>query len=310
MISRRNIRIKVMQVLYTMKAMNGGEEVKSDPVAILRKNIDQTGALFIYLIYFITEVARYAEINARNRASRNIVTEDDLHVNIKIAGNQLLWNILESENFKSAVKLAKPELLIDRDLIKKIYTELTQSELYKKYTAELHRDKLSEKDILLYIFTDFMLPSENFISHLEENFSNWDDDAELMELLVPAFLHKPSAYNLLEIADSEKWKFGRELLLTTIEKETYLTTLIEPKLKNWDKERIAMLDMILMQMGVSEFLYFETIPPKVTINEYIDIAKEYSTAQSGQFVNGILDGIHKELVEKNTLHKTDFKQKA
>ena len=86
--------------------------------------------------------------------------------------------------------------------------------------------------------------------------------------------------------------------------------LIKPKLKNWDPERIALLDMLLMQMGVCEFLFFETIPPKVTINEYIDIAKEYSTEQSGQFVNGILDNIHKELVQGEKLHKTDYKKKT
>ena len=84
--------------------------------------------------------------------------------------------------------------------------------------------------------------------------------------------------------------------------------MIIPKLKNWDPERIAQLDMIMMKMGVAEFLYFETIPPKVTINEYIDLAKEYSTQQSGQFVNGILDNIHKELVQQNKMHKIDYKK--
>ena len=82
---------------------------------------------------------------------------------------------------------------------------------------------------------------------------------------------------------------------------------IKPKLKNWDADRIAVLDMILMKMGVCEFLFFETIPPKVTINEYIDLAKEYSTQQSGQFVNGILDNIHKDLANENKLHKVSFK---
>ena len=95
-----------------------------------------------------------------------------------------------------------------------------------------------------------------------------------------------------------------------IDKKDYLSEVIKPKLKNWDPERIAMLDMILMQLGVCELLYFETIPPKVTINEYIDIAKEYSTEQSGHFVNGILDNIHKELLSQNKIHKTDFKHKA
>ena len=87
-----------------------------------------------------------------------------------------------------------------------------------------------------------------------------------------------------------------------------LQSLIKPKLKNWDSERIALLDMILMKMGVAEFLYFETIPPKVTINEYIDLAKDYSTSQSGQFVNGILDNIHKELVQEGKMKKVEYRK--
>jgi len=98
------------------------------------------------------------------------------------------------------------------------------------------------------------------------------------------------------------------LLECVNDKKAYCLELIKPKLKNWDPERIALLDMILMKMGVAEFLYFETIPPKVTINEYIDLAKEYSTPQSGQFVNGILDNIHKELVAEGKMQKVDYKK--
>ena len=105
----------------------------------------------------------------------------------------------------------------------------------------------------------------------------------------------------------DKWEFAKVLLQTVIDKNEVIMDLIKPKLKNWDADRIATLDMILMQMGIVEFLYFETIPPKVTINEYIDLAKEYSTPQSGQFVNGILDNIHKELVKDEKMHKINFK---
>ena len=97
------------------------------------------------------------------------------------------------------------------------------------------------------------------------------------------------------------------LLKTVLEKNEYCLEIIKPKLKNWDSERIAALDMILMKMGVCELLYFETIPTKVTINEYIDLAKEYSTEQSGHFVNGILDNIHKELAAENKIIKKNFK---
>jgi len=120
-------------------------------------------------------------------------------------------------------------------------------------------------------------------------------------------ISKPQTVNFQEIISKDKWEFAKGLLQTVIDKKEVLMDLIKPKLKNWDPERIATLDMILMQMGVCEFLYFETIPPKVSINEYIDLAKEYSTPQSGQFVNGILDNIHKELVQENKMHKVNFK---
>jgi len=152
-----------------------------------------------------------------------------------------------------------------------------------------------------------MLPSEAFTSHIEENFSNWDDDAEMMNQLMLSYLQKPGSFNLQEMVSKEKWDFAKNLLATTQSKHEYALELIKPKLKNWDAERIAVLDMILMEMGVCELLFFETIPTKVTINEYIDLAKAYSTPQSGHFVNGILDNIHKELTSQNKIHKISFK---
>jgi len=296
-----------MQELY---AQQSGETVEKNAVANLQKQLEQTRQLFFYLLWFITEVARYAETDARIRASKNLPTEYDKNVNTKIAGNQLLWQILESESFKKESGARKIEFSDTKEQVKKIYDALVASDEYQKYIRVNGRDKRSEKDILLFIFTDLMLPNEIFINHVEENFTNWDDDAEMMNQLIQNYLQKPGSYNIQQMIGEEKWKFAKDLLLTTREKSDYALELIKPKLKNWDFERIATLDMILMQMGVCEFLYFETIPPKVTINEYIDIAKEYSTQQSGQFVNGILDSIHKDLITQNKIHKVDFKQKA
>ena len=122
------------------------------------------------------------------------------------------------------------------------------------------------------------------------------------------YIQKPGTYNFKLMMTLDKQEFAKNLLQTVLEKGSHLQSMITPKLKNWDPERIALLDMIMMKMGVAEFLYFETIPPKVTINEYIDLAKEYSTAQSGQFVNGILDNIHKELVQEGKMQKVDYKK--
>jgi N utilization substance protein B len=309
MISRRNIRVKVMQLLYMIESGDNSISFKN-PVSQLQKHLDQTSDLFVYLIYFITEVARYAETSSANRAAKNLPSQEDLNVNIKIAGNEILWQILEADSYKKAIEQYKPALKIDRDLLKKVYIDLTKSEKYIEYTQEQSRDKGKEKEILKLIFTAFMLPNEDFITHIEELYANWDDDAEMIDQLVLNYLHKPTSYDLQQMIGSEKWEFAKTLLSTTIDKKEYTAELIKPKLKNWDAERIAALDMILMRLGVCELLYFETIPTKVTINEYIDLAKEYSTPQSGQFVNGILDNIHKEFMDKGEIHKVNFKNKS
>ena len=294
-----------MQTLYSLEAQENTKPGEAQK--ILQKHFDHSRQLLVYIIFFLTEIARYAETDSARRSSKHLPSELDKNVNVKLAGNQLLWNILEQESYRKALKQEKPELTDSGELVRKLYIELRESEPYRKYISAEIRDKKQEKEILEYIFNDFLLPHEAFESHLEESFSNWSDDAEMMQKLVSGYLNKISAFNFQEIISPDKAKFARDLLEAALEKKDVTLELIKPKLKNWDAERIATLDMILMQMGVCEFLYFETIPPKVTINEYIDLAKDYSTPQSGQFVNGILDNIHKELVQEDKMHKVNFK---
>ncbi|HXB95753.1 MAG TPA: transcription antitermination factor NusB [Puia sp.] len=306
MISRRNIRVKVMQTLYTVEAQEGTTK-PGEPVRILQKHFDQSRQLLSYLLHFIIEMARYAETDARVRASKHLPSTEDLNVNIKLAGNEYLWKMLEDASLKKALDADKPHLQDNRELIRKLYHELAASEEYHRYIHEKGRDKKTERDMLEFIFSDLMLSNENFLNHVEELFSNWDDDGEMISQIVMSYIAKPGSVPFQELISKEKFEFGRLLLETVLDKKEVILDIIRPRLKNWDPERIATLDMILMQMGVVEFLYFETIPPKVTINEYIDLAKDYSTPQSGQFVNGILDNIHKELVRDDKMHKVDFR---
>lgn len=307
MISRRNIRVKVMQTLYTLSTLEN--EVKpGEPVKLLQRHFDQSKDLLTYLTFFLTEVAGYAETDAYIRSNKHLPTKEDLNVNTKIAGNEVLWKIKENASFQQELGKAKPEQRLDKELVRKMYHRLVDTPQYKDYIKTNERIHGQEREILEFILNELMLEDEIFISHIEENFINWDDDADMVVQTLRNFLQKTSAANFAEVISADKWEFAKSLLTTFRDKEKHLETYIIPKLKNWDPERIAALDMIIMKLGVAEFLYFETIPPKVTINEYIDIAKEYSTQQSGQFVNGILDNIHKELVEQNKLHKTDFKK--
>jgi len=307
MISRRNIRVKVMQTLYVIDTKD--QDLKPGEAArLLQKQFDLTRQLLVYNIHFLTELARYAEIDAHQRASKHLPSAEDLNVNTKLAGNEIIWKIIEDSSYQKALSEDMIAAMLDKDMVRKFYLELTEKPEYQQYIHAEGRQTKSEKDILQFIFSDLLLPNEAYTDHLEEIFSNWDDDCDMINMLVMSYIHKPGSFNFQEMLTKDKWQYAKSLTETVLDKKDVSMDLITPKLKNWDPERIATLDMIMMQMGVCELLYFETIPAKVTINEYIDLAKEYSTPQSGQFVNGILDNIHKDLVKENKLHKVNFKK--
>ena len=296
-----------MQTLYTLSTLENDVK-RGEPQKLLQQHFDQTRSLLVYLTWFLTEVARYAETEAHKRAHKHLPSAEDLNVNTKIAGNETLWKILEDASLKEQINKDKPALRTDTELIRKTYLEFVETPEYKAYITKQARDKQEEKKIMEFILNDMMLAKESFIAHIEENFSGWNDDGEMVVQLLAAYIQKPGSYNYNQLISPDKELFAKELLRTVLDKAQHLQDIIIPKLKNWDPDRIALLDMILMKMGVAEFLYFETIPPKVTINEYIDLAKDYSTQQSGQFVNGILDNIHKELVQQGKMQKVDYKK--
>lgn len=296
-----------MQTLYTLATLEK-EVMPGEPAKLLQRHFDQTTDLLVYLIHFFTEIAAYAETDSFVRSSKHLPTYEDLNVNTKLAGNEILWRIKEDVAYIAQVGLVKPQLKLDKELVKRFYLQLIETPEYKKYISSPERNIQEEKAILNFILENLLLPSELFEAHLDELFINLNDDSDMTIQLLKSYINKPGSLNFREMVSPDKMQFAKSLLRTVLEKNEHLEELIVPKLKNWDAERIAILDMILMKMGVAEFLYFDTIPPKVTINEYIDLAKEYSTQQSGQFVNGILDNIHKELVQQGKLHKTDFRK--
>lgn len=296
-----------MQTLYTMDSLENLTK-PGEPQKVLQSHFDQSRSLLVYLIWFLTEVARFAEKDSHKRASKHLPTTEDLNVNTKIAGNEILWKMLEDAALQEQFAKDKPQLKADTELVRRIYLAFSETPEYKAYINTSAREKADEKKIIEFILNDMMLANENFVSHIEENFTNWDDDGEMLVQLLVGYIQKPGSLQFKQLISPDKEEFAKSLLRTVIEKAEHLQTIIIPRLKNWDPERIALLDMILMKMGVAEFLYFETIPPKVTINEYIDLAKEYSTQQSGQFVNGILDNIHKELTQEGKMQKTDYKK--
>ena len=303
MMNRRNIRIKVMQVLYMLET-----EVPTAPKALLQKEFDKTRNLFVFLVHLLHQVALFAEVEANQRASKNLPNQADLSVNTKLAGNLLVWQTLEMESFKAALEVVKPAQYIDDQIVKSIFRQLADSNEYQLYINDQSREKGKEKEMIKFIFGTIIMGSERFIDYIEERFSNWEDEGDIIIGFILNYIQKPAQIDFMDLVGDEKMKFATYLLQTAIEKKNITEEIIIPKLKNWDPERIALIDMILLRLGVCELVYFDTIPTKVSINEYIDLAKDYSTEQSGHFVNGILDSIHKEMMAAGKIHKISHKK--
>lgn len=307
MISRRNIRVKVMQTLYTLHAAqpDNNDIATTLGLKILNEKLALSLELFTTTIAYVASIAQYAEIDARFRSSKYVPTEADKNVNTKIAGNEFIWKTLSNETYQQ--KLTSSNILqgVDQDWVKKLYQQLCTSDLYQAYIAVEGRDAKSEKAIIRYIWTELIINNEDFQSYLQDEISGWEDDKEMIYILMDNFFKNSASINFMALLTGEKLEYAKNLLVTAIEKADYCMELIEPKLINWESDRVAQIDLILLRLGLCELLYFETIPTKVTINEYIEIAKQYSTPQSGHFVNAVLDKILKDLEKDKKISKQD-----
>jgi len=311
MISRRNIRVKVMQSLYASEAMLEAttEQIpayQGKALQLLRQSINDAADLFALNLLYMIRIAQYSETDARNRSSKYLPSQDDLNVNTKLAGNTFIREILGNSSFDEKIRESKLGQAIEQDRVKKMYQSLTTTDAYRTYISEESRNRHSERTIMQHIWNQ-MLEDEIFQEYLHDEWTNWDDDRDMIVILMGNLLRNHKNVNFLHFISEDKNDYAVQLVRTTIDKSDYCMNLIAPRLKNWDTDRVATIDIILLKMGICEFLYFPTIPTKVTINEYIEIAKNYSTPQSGQFINGVLDNLLKEFTTQNSIHKTAWK---
>ncbi|HET8574115.1 MAG TPA: transcription antitermination factor NusB [Edaphocola sp.] len=311
-----------MQALYANEIGRQPEENASEPERsvlvskeitgqiqkakkLLHEKIDRSSALFNLLLSYLGEVSYYAQTEARQRAAKYLATAEDKNVSTKLSDNLVIRALWENEAFQEVRERQNINGFIREEWVKKLFRQLAATGAYTEYIEEAGQERSSDKAILKYLWEEVILVNEAFMSDLADEWTNWEDDREMMEILIGNFFSKPGAVKFRHFISEEKSEYAGSLIKTVIEKNDYLLEVIQTKLKNWEAERIAQIDLVLLKMGVSEFLYFPTIPEKVTINEYIDIAKHYSTEQSGQFVNGILDNLRKDLTAENKIRKID-----
>lgn len=310
MISRRSVRVKVMQTVY-------GYERSEDALPAtfkksLQANIHSVKDLYIYLLYSIREVANEVERVSKIKASKFLPTAEDKSYSTKILSNVFILGLNHDKDFSK--ELSK-NLQLDHfdDTVRiHLYKAFVESDAYNEYVQsdeEFNFEK--DRKIIDFLFNDIMLSNELYLEHVEDVFPSWEDDAEFVVGAVREVIKKSKDAVKLHLDKTalkgkflELSEFADQLFEKVITSKDELSSEIEPYLKNWEMDRIAVLDLIMIRMSLTEFTDFPSIPLKVTMNEYIDIAKDYSSPKSKDFVNGVLDKMMKDMTKKGIIVKT------
>jgi len=309
MLNRRHLRVKVLQALYAYHQTNGGD-IKIHEKNLLQ-SIDKVYEMYIWMLSLISEVVGYAEDDARERANKHLPTKEDLNPDLKILTNRFYLSLGNNKEYLTALKRYKVEWSFEPELVKTLFIILKNSPEYTEYLQKTGDTIQTDKDIIKFIFKRVILKSSLAEQVFEDKFIVWPVDKDVLQALI-AKTFKNFAFDDFEknkLAEvTGNWEEDREfivnLLHENIRHDKQYQEMINAKTQNWEPDRIAMMDTMLMKMAITEFLDFPSVPVKVTINEYLEISKEFSTPKSNSFLNGILDKILIELKEQNKIKKT------
>lgn len=297
-----------MQTLYAYK---GGESDDfSKDQKFLLFSINNMYNLYLLLISLLPEVRKRAEKDLLKKQQKYLATPEDKDPNRKFINNQLLKllsNNVELKNQLESHKINNWEL--DDEYVDIIFKAIRSSDLYKDYMKTRVSDFKEDKQFVIDLFKEILAPNDKLYEYIEDKNLTWLDDLPTVNTTILKLLRKakptssdshfvPKLYK-----EEDDKQFAIDLFKKTLLNKSALNTEIEKKTKNWDSDRIADVDYILLQMAICELQNFPSIPVKVTINEYLEIAKEYSTPKSSIFINGILDKLVKEYTDSKTLKK-------
>lgn len=304
MLSRRSVRIKVMQLLYMLNR----DEQLSFPDLLKEYNdgIWKTYEIYIFQLYLLLRVAQYAEKDAAIRAAKLLPTDEDKAFTPRLYDNPCTKSLANHVGFLKVVEQHKFNDNLDEDLIRRMYQQFIETEEYKKFMALEAPADADYAKLLLELYK-FLTANDLYIEMTEDRYNNWQDDESLvvgaMKKTLKAMPLEGEFYKEYEPSDETVREFGEQLLRKTCQEDQALFELIAPNLKNWDADRVAILDMIMLKMALCELLHFPTIPTKVTLNEFVEISKTYSTENSKDFINGILDRLMKKLIKEEKIVK-------
>ncbi len=307
MISRRLLRVKILQMLYAYYNAEDPSFVKYEKD--LKYSINKFYDLYHYLMLLIIDVSKFSEMRMEQSKLKRIPTQEDLNPNTRFIDNEFIAQLRNSHSFNAYLNVKKMSWVNYPELVRKLYFEIIESEEYIEYLNAEEKSYKADKKIIIDIFEKFIVNNDFLYQILEEQSIFWNDDVEFAISMIIKTIGKAkktdnSGVQMLELYKNEEdSEFVKDLFRKTISNSSENRTLIESFIQNWDIERIALIDIIIMQMAVTELKEFSSIPTKVTLNEYIDLAKFYSTSKSGTFSNGILDKILIHLKKDNKITK-------
>lgn len=306
MINRRHIRVKVMQSVYAMIASGSDDLIREEK--FLKYSIEKLLDLYVLQLQLLVEVKNLAAKKIEISKKKHLATKEDLSPNTKFIENEAILMLVNSTSFvtfKNDNNINNWKL--DTEYVKIIWEKLEKSTLYKTYLSSTISSFNEDKIFVQDFFKEIIAPDEKLAEYYEDQNISWLDDIPFVNTWIVRTLSKlkqtkPFILDRL-YKDEDDQKFVLELFRKVILHHTSYEEEISKKTPNWETDRIADIDMILIKMAITEFLKFPSIPVRVTINEYIEISKDYSTNKSSYFINGVLDKLSKEFITNKRLNK-------
>ncbi|MBI4929620.1 MAG: transcription antitermination factor NusB [Bacteroidetes bacterium] len=308
MLSRRFLRIKVMQALYAFFHSEDKSVAKHEKEMFA--SFENTYNLYLYLLLFVIEIRDCGRNLIAIRKVKQLPTESDINPNTKFVENKIFSIIAINRQLASESKKRNISWEKDNEAAPKLFLKIAESEEYKSYLTNDNRSFKDDKKFISDIYREIISQDEFLQFTFEEKNIHWADDIDFVNSLVLKTIdYIPESANdnlplaLLYKDEKEDKKFAKDLFEKVIEYSEEEEKNIQEKTENWELDRIAFMDVLLMKMAITEFLYFPTIPVKVSLNEYIELAKQYSTPKSSVFVNGILDKLLADYKKEGRLQK-------
>ncbi len=308
MLSRRLIRIKTSHILYAYFKSSDPSINKYEKELFF--SLNKSFELYHYLILLIIGVKKYALARIDLGRNKKIPTTEDLNPNLKFVDNKVITQLEDNYSFRRFISEKKISWVNYPELVKEIYQNMINSDFFKDYMSDLNNSYSADKKFVIGFFQYYLDTSDLLHQVLEEQSIYWNDEVEfIINMIVKTLKGFKAEENenakLLPLFKNEDDKeFAKNLFRETIINHEEYIKLIEKHTKNWDIERIAFIDILFMQLAIAEVIEFPSIPIKVTLNEYIEIIKYYSTKKSSIFINGILDKIINTLNKEGKIKKT------